>query len=531
VVTSKFIGSKVARRLMPTAIGIPLVLGWLILLGLHANWYDPNFAMSLMAISMAVIWLGLIRQNASMLNRVDYDRIRSADRIRSSEERLKLALLGAKQGIWEYDVQTQILTWDERCQELFGLPPRVTDREHLDTIHPDDRQRVAAAAELAIRDCGEYVQEYRTIQPDGTLRWIFSQGCYYGKAGSDRILGTMMDITARKYAQLNEQFIQQLMHRLRQSTDPQEMKWETVKSLGEYLNVDRVTWCKVDWQQRLTTIDLDWHRDGLDSHSGEYALGDFLPPELQVALFAGESVAIANVSAEPLIAPYLNTYQQLGMGAIVKVPCIFEERWMMTLNVSTQRVRHWRDDEIDSIETIVAQIWPLIEQTRSEQALRVEQERMQAAQSIIRQQLGEIESIYRSAPIGLCFVDTDLKFVRLNEHLAQINGLPVSAHIGRTPGEIFPGAAETIEPLYRQVIESGEPILNLELSAIDPARAGVLRHFLVCYHPQKDAEDRVVGVNAMVQEITDRKRAAADETIEPVAIAELLAQTSDSIFD
>ncbi len=139
VVTSNLIGSKVARRLLPTAIGLPLVLGWLILLGLGANWYDPNFALSLMAMSMAAIWVGLIRQNAGKLNRMDDDRIRSVDRIRSSEERLRLALLGAKQGIWELDVQTQVLTWDDRCQELFGLLPDalVTYSGHFEAIHPE----------------------------------------------------------------------------------------------------------------------------------------------------------------------------------------------------------------------------------------------------------------------------------------------------------------------------------------------------------------------------------------------------------
>ncbi len=511
VVTSNLIGSKVARRLLPTAIGLPLVMGWLILLGLGANWYDPNFALSLMAMSMAAIWVGLIRQNAAKLNRVDDDRIRSVDRMRSSEERLRLALLGAKQGIWELDVRTQALTWDDRCQELLGLRPDalVTYSGHFEAIHPEDRQRVAAAMELAMCERGEFALEYRTIYPDGTIHWVLAQGSYYSSATSDRMLGTMMDITVRKHAQLNDRFLAQLTRRLRQLTDPDEMQWETAQSLGEYLGVDRVTWCKVDWQQRLTTIDRDWYRDGLDSQAGVYALGDFLPPELQVALFAGESVVIADVSATPLIAPYLDTYQQLGMGAIAKAPCIFEERWVMTLNASTHQVRVWRDDEIDLMETIVAQIWPLVEQTRSDRALSVAAAQTRADRVIIEQQLGEIESIYRSAPIGLCFVDTDLRYVRINERLAQINGASVEAHIGHTLRELLPDLADDVEPIYRQVIETGEPIIELEISGMNPAQPGILRCWLASFYPQIDAEHRVVGVNAVVQEITERQREAA----------------------
>ena len=54
--------------------------------------------------------------------------------------------------------------------------------------------------------------------------------------------------------------------------------------------------------------------------------------------------------------------------------------------------------------------------------------------------LNEIEQIYRYTPVGLCFMDTDYRFVRINEHMAEINGLPVSAHIGRTLRDVIPGS-------------------------------------------------------------------------------------------
>ncbi|WP_310484828.1 hypothetical protein [Chamaesiphon sp. VAR_48_metabat_403] len=80
--TSDLVGGDVARRFVPIAIVVPLVLGWLILRGHQANYYDTNFAFSLMSISLVAILLGLIGLNAGILNRVDDDRIRSSDRIR-----------------------------------------------------------------------------------------------------------------------------------------------------------------------------------------------------------------------------------------------------------------------------------------------------------------------------------------------------------------------------------------------------------------------------------------------------------------
>jgi PAS domain S-box-containing protein len=131
------------------------------------------------------------------------------------------------------------------------------------------------------------------------------------------------------------------------------------------------------------------------------------------------------------------------------------------------------------------------------------------AETVTLQQLKEIEAIYTAAPIGLCFVDTDLRFVRINEYLAQIDGVSVSAHLGRTIREVLPALADQLEPLYRQVIESGEPILNLEITG-KHQDSDVQRYWNVCYYPQKDANDRVLGVNAAVQEITDRKSIEAD---------------------
>jgi PAS domain S-box-containing protein len=152
------------------------------------------------------------------------------------------------------------------------------------------------------------------------------------------------------------------------------------------------------------------------------------------------------------------------------------------------------------------------------------------AELIVQQQLAEIESIYKTAPIGLCFVDTDLKFVRINERLAEINGFSISDHLGRTLREILPDLADQLEPLYRQVIESGEPILNLEVEGTNCAQPGVLRQWLVCYYPQQDMHQRVMGVNVMVQEITERKQFEANLARTTEILHSVIEGSSDVIF-
>ncbi|MBD2091080.1 PAS domain S-box protein [Microcoleus sp. FACHB-1515] len=130
---------------------------------------------------------------------------------------------------------------------------------------------------------------------------------------------------------------------------------------------------------------------------------------------------------------------------------------------------------------------------------------LQRSEITAQQQLAELEFIYATAPIGLCFLDTNFRFVRINDHLAEINGLPAAEHIGRTIREIIPEMADQLEPLYRQVLETGKPILNLEVSGTNRAQPGVLRDWLVSYYPMQQG-DRAIGINVMVQEITDRRR-------------------------
>lgn len=132
----------------------------------------------------------------------------------------------------------------------------------------------------------------------------------------------------------------------------------------------------------------------------------------------------------------------------------------------------------------------------------VKQRRQQAPQ-----QVAEVEAIYASAGVGLCVLDRDLRFVRINERLAEMNGRPVSDHIGRTVREVLPKLADFAEPLAKRLLETGEPILDLEFSGETPSQPGVERSWIEQWLPLRDAAGAIVGINIAVEEITARKRA------------------------
>jgi PAS domain S-box-containing protein len=167
-------------------------------------------------------------------------------------------------------------------------------------------------------------------------------------------------------------------------------------------------------------------------------------------------------------------------------------------------------------EKLIGVSFDITEHKRSETALREREEEL-------RRRFAELEAVYRTAPVGLAFLSADLRFVRINERLAAISGLPVEAHLGRTLREVLPGLADVLEPLYRRLIDAGEPVLDLEVRGTTPAEPGVARDWLASYYPVKDAAGGVLGVNAVVQEITERKRAEAAQRFLSEASALLAA--------
>ena len=117
----------------------------------------------------------------------------------------------------------------------------------------------------------------------------------------------------------------------------------------------------------------------------------------------------------------------------------------------------------------------------------------------------EPKDIYKKAPVGLCYLDTDLRYLHINDWLAALNGLPIGAHLGRTIRAVLPDVAEGIESQLRQVIETGEPIVEGRVDAETPAQPGVVRNFLHNYFPVRSEDGTIVGVSCVVTDITERK--------------------------
>lgn len=130
----------------------------------------------------------------------------SEESVRAHEERLRLALDAARMGVWDWNLQTEELSWSAWHYALFGLDAVLatgTYDDFAERVHPDDREELRQAVQRARDTDGEYRHEYRVVWPDGSLHWVAGHGrfLYDADGKAIRMTGVLMDATERRWLQ------------------------------------------------------------------------------------------------------------------------------------------------------------------------------------------------------------------------------------------------------------------------------------------------------------------------------------------
>ncbi|MDX6665341.1 MAG: hypothetical protein QOG68_1547, partial [Solirubrobacteraceae bacterium] len=191
-------------------------------------------------------------------------------------------------------------------------------------------------------------------------------------------------------------------------------------------------------------------------------------------------------------------YERLSPKSYLIVPLVARGRTIgaMTL-LSTRAGRHYGEGDIAFALHLARRF-----------ALAIDNARLYEAAEHAR---GQLDNLFSTAPIGLGFLDTQLRFVRVNAALAEINGRSIEEHLGRTQAEVVGPTGDEVEKLLRHVLETGEPLLDLELSGYVPGSAGELRHWVASYTPLRGTDGQVIGVSGVVIDVTERRRALEAE--------------------
>jgi PAS domain S-box-containing protein len=122
-----------------------------------------------------------------------------------------------------------------------------------------------------------------------------------------------------------------------------------------------------------------------------------------------------------------------------------------------------------------------------------------------------LDAFITSAPVGITVLDSQLRFLVINEALAEINGVAATEHIGKTPWQIVPDIAPQQEQVFQRVLTTGESVLDVEVNGKTAKFPGLVRTWLASYFPILSQTNQPIGIGIVVVEITDRK--AAQESL------------------
>lgn len=113
------------------------------------------------------------------------------------------------------------------------------------------------------------------------------------------------------------------------------------------------------------------------------------------------------------------------------------------------------------------------------------------------------QSVYAHAPVGLCCLDSDLRYVHINEWLAALNGFSVREHLGRRLVDLLPDvAAAGAEAQLRGVLETGQPVVKGRVEAETAAHPGTKRFYEHSYRAL-EVDGEIRGVYCVVEDVTD----------------------------
>ncbi|USX18413.1 response regulator [Oxalobacteraceae bacterium OTU3REALA1] len=124
----------------------------------------------------------------------------------------------------------------------------------------------------------------------------------------------------------------------------------------------------------------------------------------------------------------------------------------------------------------------------------------------------QLETLYATAPVGMSYVDSELRVIRINDYMAAQNAQKVVAHLGRHIADMIVDAdvRQGVLADYRTVLDTGRPLTGIERSGYTAANPRQLSHWVLSYYPQFDQDGKISAITSLLMDVTDQKRVAAE---------------------
>ncbi|MFP0196868.1 PAS domain-containing protein [Pseudomonas sp. PHC1] len=397
---------------------------------------------------------------------------------RQSEERLQLALAATDAvGTWDWDIGEDRFIADAHFAQLHGVDPALAGQlpisEYLQGVHPEDRAMIARSIKHCITHGTEYAEEYRLLQANGELRWVFARGrCYKDHHGRPvRFLGAALDLTERKHTE----------QALRQSQTELQLIINAMPILISY----------VDHEERFRLNNaayLDWFG---------------LPPQ---ELYGRTIRDVIGEEAYFLRAPYIAE-------ALAGRPCSFSlytphRDGSQRHALMNYLPRHGADGAVNGFYIFVIDE---TERKKTEEALRNLNETLEERVSARTEQLAKANQRLQNEMFERERAEDALRHAQKMEAVGQLTG-----GIAHDFNNMLTGIIGSLD-LMQRYIASGrtDEIGRFTDAAVSSAnRAAALTHRLLAFSRRQSLDRKTLDVNELVRSLEDLIRRTKGDPIE-----------------
>jgi PAS domain S-box-containing protein len=238
-------------------------------------------------------------------------------------------------------------------------------------------------------------------------------------------------------------------------------------------------------------------------YSSLYHLKSLPFDELKVDRAFVSSMTVERESRK-IVAAVVGLGQSLGLSTIAE-GVETEEQAEMLLRLGCDMGQGWHYGKPAPAEMLPSVIESLTRSGISRAGRKRKGISLNCREGLPSQRLAQLQAVYDGAPVGLGYLDRNLKYININRRLAEMHNVSIEDHYGKTLAELFPQLYPLLEPHLKQAL-NGTPISDLEIR--EPASSGLSRKaFLASYQPAFDEAGEVVGVSCAVVDFTARKAA------------------------
>ncbi len=387
--------------------------------------------------------------------------------LREAEEYLRLMVESVKDfAIFTIDPQGRIVSWNPGAERLFGYPEPEILGQHLDTLFtPEDRAGGVPEREIATAIAKGRASDERWHQCKDGGRF-FASGVVTPIFDEDNKLRGFTkiarDITERKQA---EEAVREAAVRLKAIVETAVDGIITIDEQGivESMNsaAERIFGYTHDEivGQNIATLMSEPERDEHSHHLDEYL----------------------RTGRQKILGTIREVRGRRKDGSLFPMELAVSETRLGVRRIFTGIVR-----DITEFKKAIEERLQLLNELEGERAL--------------------LNSLLDNAPVGFGFFDHELRYLRLNPAMAEMNGVPINAHIGRSLVEVLPNLSPEVAESFRQVLQSGQSIVNKEVVGEAPRGPGEQRYWLCNFYPVKLPDGTMLGAGVVVADIDDRKR-------------------------